>query len=531
MPVSRRELACVAAILALASILRFVNLPGRGGWGSDQGDQMLDVWRVLQTGHLPQVGPLSSIGTFHHGALTYDLWLLPSWLGHGDPTWVVGQTALLGVATVAIVWWVARGIGGSTAGLIAAYVAAISTALIGYSIYVWNPTLLEPGAALALLGTWQAWRTRNPRWWLVAAIGLDVVAQAHIAGPFLAIPFAGVYVLALRRSAGARGQVRRHLLWGLAAVAFVAVTYLPYLIYEVNGNFAETRAVLSYLTSPSDEARLAPPLAILLSYTRFISWPTTGWPLVQLSSGFPVALLVAAGMSAAFAWQFAALRRERRAARAAEPPSAPGLPPLEDRWQGFLLVVGSLLVVVVAGGLGLKDLSHVQRLPTEQYHAWADPLALVAVGLALGALWRLAGPTGAPRLPQALVGAALVLLTLWNAANWPPLDAGDGGYPAARNAVTRLEADLNGSTVSLVSLFPPEDTNAYVYPLTLDGVTPVAPGRAQVLVLYCDAFFTNGCEGAAQSAWLAVNELPPTVTLIDRIPAGPDRTLSVYRLP
>ena len=87
--VSRAELAGLLAILAAAAVLRFVNLAARGGWDSDQGNQMLGVWTALKTWQWPQVGPLSSIGTFHHGALTYDIWLPAVWLGNGDPTYVV----------------------------------------------------------------------------------------------------------------------------------------------------------------------------------------------------------------------------------------------------------------------------------------------------------------------------------------------------------------------------------------------------------------------------------------------------------
>jgi len=79
--IARAELFGLLTILAAAAVLRFANLGARGGWDSDQGNQMLGVWTALKTGHLPQVGPLSSIGTFHHGALTYDLWLPAAWLG------------------------------------------------------------------------------------------------------------------------------------------------------------------------------------------------------------------------------------------------------------------------------------------------------------------------------------------------------------------------------------------------------------------------------------------------------------------
>ena len=75
-----------------AAVLRFVNLPARGGWDSDQGTEMLALRSALAAGRLPTFGPeaISVASSFHHGALYYDLLLPAAWLGNGDPTWVVG---------------------------------------------------------------------------------------------------------------------------------------------------------------------------------------------------------------------------------------------------------------------------------------------------------------------------------------------------------------------------------------------------------------------------------------------------------
>lgn len=521
------------AIVALAAFLRLVNLPARGEWGGDQGTQLLDVWNDLQARALPQVGPLAiSVGTFHHGAAPYDFWLPVLWLGRGDPLFVVGETAALGTLVVPLVWWVARSIAGPAAGLITAYLAAISAALIGYSIFVWNPTLLEPGAALAVLGAWQAWRSRNPRWWLVAAVGFDVVIQSHIAGPLLGLPFAAVYVLSIRRAGSDR---IRHLRWGLVAAGFIAVTYLPFVAYELGSDFADVRGLVAFFTTPSQTQGLAPPLALFVVFVRILAWPLTGWPGERRDEGFSLALLASFGVAASLIWQIRRLSGARRRAPEEAPEAntdtnadADG-DPERDRREGLWFVAGSLAVLMVAGALTLKNMSLVQRLPTEQYHAWADPLALIAAGLALGVLVRVPGPLRAPRLPQAMLIAILAILTAWNGLCWPPLVAEDGGYPKAQAAARAVEKHLDGQPVAIVSLFPPLNPNGYVYPLVLDGVHPVEADQAAILVLYCDSFFTEGCRGQAEQTWLAQN-VTTTPQLVDRIDGGTGRTLSVYRV-
>ena len=514
---SRRESIGLLLVVAAAAALRFVNLPGRGGWGSDQGSMLLDVWNGLRAGRLPEIGPPASVGAFHHGPMAYIFWAPPAWLGHGDPAYIVAETALLGVLVVPLVWWVARSIAGPVAGLVAAYLVAISASQISYSTFVWTPTLLQPGAALAILGTWQAWRSRDPRWWLVAALGIGIVAQTHIAGPLLAIPLVATYIASLRLRPEQR---RRELRWGAAAAAVIALTAVPYLAYQLGHDFADVRGLVDYLGAPSATPPLAPPLAVFVVIVRLISWPLTGWPQIAMDSGFLPAIVVAFGVIGGLAFQLRRARRDRSDDATPDP----------DYRDGLVFVLGSLAILMVAGAIGLKEMSHVQRLPTEQYHAWADPLAIIAAGVVLGALWRLSARQRARTLSRALVVAVLVALTAWNAANWPPLDASDGGYAAARSAATRLESELNGAPVALESLFPPENTNAYVYPLTLDGITPVDRSRANVLVLYCDSFFTDGCQGNAEATWLTEHLPGPPPAPIDRIPAGPGRTLSVYRI-
>jgi 4-amino-4-deoxy-L-arabinose transferase-like glycosyltransferase len=521
-------------ILAAAALLRFANLGARGGWDSDQGNQMLGVWTALKTGHLPQVGPLSSIGTFHHGALTYDLWLPAAWLGNGDPTFVVAETALGGLLVVALVWWTARTIGGRSAGLIAALLTAVSASLIGYSTFVWNPTLIEPGAALAVFATWQAWRKRDPRWWPVAAIGLAIVMQAHIAGPMLAIPIGGAFVASIWRGPG--DTRRRQLAWGLASAVLIAVTYLPFLAYELDHDFVETRAIVAYFGSPDSVARFAPPLRILLATIRILAWPLTDWPLVGLRDSFLMAGTVALSIVLGLVWRVVVIRREVAVQRDRTQPELAAAgggddPPLADRRDGLALVAIGLFVLIVVPGLLLRNVAEVQELPTEQYHAYADPLALIAAGLVLGGLWQTRRAWRGVRLGRLVVTAALAGLVAWNATRLPPLTAPDGGWPAAHAAAQRLEADAQGGAIGFVALPAIKGADAYVYPLTYDGATLTAPADAATVVVLCDSFWVEtGCaDSAAEAGWLVEASAGQGLTLVERFSPAPYRTLSVYR--
>jgi hypothetical protein len=563
--VDRWELGALAGILAVGAVARFANLAARGGWDADQAVEMAALRQALSGGGLPTFGPEAiSVGaSFHHGALYYDLLLPAAWLGNGDPTFVVAEIALLSLVVIPIVWWLGRTMAGPAAGLIAALLAALSASLIGYATFIWNPTLVEPGAAVAFLGAWQAWRTGRPGWWIGAAAGTAVAMQSQVAAAVLVLPMAVVFVATLWR--GPAGARRRIAAWGVAGVALVVVTYLPALASELGHDFADSRGMIAYLTGPDSTPARDPLTRLLFSAVRILAWPLTRWPLVDLKPAFLPAAAVALLLAFGLVWRALATGSRRRASgptpavapQASASASTPDLPasasapnrparelapriafPFER--AGVFFTGGLLLSIVAALGLGLKAVSEVQDLPTEQYHVVADPLVFVAAGLVLAGLWRAgraprrgrgaedpAPRRWAPLLCRATVLVALIALAAWNVWRWPPLTSPDGGWPAARAAAERIERDAAGSSIGLVPLFAPKGVDAYSYPLALAGVALVPPERATTVAVLCDSYWLTGCRGPAEAAWQAGQ--PGTLTLIERFDAAPDRIISVYR--
>ena len=53
------EAVSLAAIVLVATFLRFDNLQARAGWDSDQGAEMLALWNTVHTGTVPLLGPIT----------------------------------------------------------------------------------------------------------------------------------------------------------------------------------------------------------------------------------------------------------------------------------------------------------------------------------------------------------------------------------------------------------------------------------------------------------------------------------------
>jgi len=129
-------------ILVVATVLRFVNLSTRGTFDADQGHDMHVLHDLVASGQIPLLGPPTSIGDFHHGVLYYYLLAPAAWLSGSNPLAVTAAIALAGVLAVAVVWWLARSIGGPVAGAVAGLLMAVSSSAVDESTFIWNPNLI-----------------------------------------------------------------------------------------------------------------------------------------------------------------------------------------------------------------------------------------------------------------------------------------------------------------------------------------------------------------------------------------------------
>jgi hypothetical protein len=136
----------------------------------------------------------------------------------------------------------------------------------------------------------------------------------------------------------------------------------------------------------------------------------------------------------------------------------------------------------------------------------------------------------------------------WNVTHLPPGTARDGGFPASRVAAARIGESIGDRPTALRSIPPFKSTEAYAYPLLLDGRDLVSfpaqgadteTGRADreqaeqgatALVVICDDLFETVteavCGGPAED-----REVLPGGRFgspIDQWEASPGRWITVY---
>ena len=521
MRTSVQDRLALPALLLLAAALRLPDLATRGTWDGDQGHDMLVLRQFVRDGVVPLLGPPTSIGDVHHGAWYYYLLSPAAALTGGDqPVAVVALIAICGILAVGVTWWLARSVAGPVAGLVAGLLLAVSAAAIDESTFLWNPNLIALSSAVALAAAWRAWSGHDARWWVVAAIGTAITMQCHILGvallPIVSVPFV------LDTRGRPMGRVP------LAILAVFVIAYLPLAVNELTNGFSETRAAVDYLQSGGGAGDVALPVRLPIVALRVISWPLTG----LIVDAFAAAAVATTVVIAIVAWRWLAPHDAER---------------LATRWLGLGLAWSILFLTLAAPSLA----SVVRGLPNDHYHAFADPMVAVIVGIGVAASVR------ELRAPIGVFAATLVLLAAigWNALHLPPGVNADGGFPAADAAALKIDADLTsagvdpGTVIRLRSLPQFKSTEAMAYPLVRIGRavladTPQGPAPGSVggsssesppptpaaQILLCDQLFREAigaeCGGPAEDAFMHDQ---PASSLLDRIQVAPGRWVSVYR--
>jgi 4-amino-4-deoxy-L-arabinose transferase-like glycosyltransferase len=508
-PLAALELVGLVALVVVAAALRLPGLAARGTWDGDQAHDMLVLRAFVVDGVVPLLGPPTSIGDFHHGALYYYLLAPAAAVTGGDsPFAVVLLIALAGIAAVAVTWWLARSIAGPVAGLVAGLLMAVSIAAVDESTFIWNPNLIPLSSSVALAGAWAAWSRGRPRWWLVAAAGTAVTMQCHVLAVFFFPVIAALWVADVRRRGdGARGDVLRA---GGIGLLIIAVSYLPLLVNELTTDFSETRAALDYLAGGRESSDVNPVSRLVIVALRVVSWPLVGLIVDAFIPAILVTVLV--GSIAIWGW--------RRAGA--------GQGAVAVRWLGLGLLWSSLALAAFTSSLAVV----VRALPNDHYHAFADPMVFTLVGVGAAAAW--SGRGMGPVLGR--VGAVVLvgLLVGWNLLHQPPSPHPDGGWPAAEVAGGRIGGIVGERATVVASLPDIKSPEAYVYPLVRDGRAVVTePAEATALVIVCDTLWEeiigDRCGGPAEAA--LAEAWRPGGELVDRWEAAPGRVLSVYVAP
>jgi glycosyltransferase involved in cell wall biosynthesis len=224
-------------VLALASFLRLYKIEPYLNFLGDEGRDAL-VWHHMLQGDFTLLGPTASVGGFYLGPIYYYL-ALPFYFLFRSPVGPAIFIALLGVATVYLVYWLVKHITSSKySAYLSALIYAASPLVVRYSRFSWNPNPIPFFILLMIIALYQSKKHRL--WWLIAGACLGVLWQLHYLtlGLALIIPLYAI-------TQGFSRRLFKNLL--LAFLGWL-ITFSPFLLFELRHGFPNFQTIFEFIT-------------------------------------------------------------------------------------------------------------------------------------------------------------------------------------------------------------------------------------------------------------------------------------------
>ncbi|QQS38654.1 hypothetical protein IPM62_04705 [Candidatus Woesebacteria bacterium] len=242
----KTTLFLLSTIFIFAYVLRVWYLPQKSlTFGYDQARDALQAQNII-TGDFKIQGPPASTPGMHHGVFWFYYLVPPNLISGGNPVASAYWNAIFNSAVVFIVYIFAANITkNEKAGILAAFLYAISFEATQYSSWLSNPTIGIWTAPLCYLGLW-LWITHNIKnkyylaYPVMTAIGLGLSIQANIFLLYHIVPLF-IWLNFARKKISVKSMVY--------FLIPLTLTLSSFIVSEAKFGFKSFSGVLSILTS------------------------------------------------------------------------------------------------------------------------------------------------------------------------------------------------------------------------------------------------------------------------------------------
>lgn len=228
------ELTVVLFILSVAFILRVYRVGDILNFHYDQGRDALVIWDLIREPHkFFLIGPTTGLPGIFRGPFYYYLITPFYWLGSGNPVFPAIFLALISVASLYLMYVLAKEIGGVRAGLVSLVLGTFSFEVIYASRWLSNPTPMLLLSMLLVLSMFRIHSGNKNYWILLSAIlGLSFFNFGS-SGELFYFPVVGLFILWSLFRQGF-GKTKSTLNWKIILVSFgvFLFTVLPLLIFN-----------------------------------------------------------------------------------------------------------------------------------------------------------------------------------------------------------------------------------------------------------------------------------------------------------
>lgn len=241
------QVLTILAIVILAAFLRLYRISDYMTFLGDEGRDVLIAKGILE-GHFTLLGPRASAGDFFTGPLYYYLMAPFLWLFHLDPVGPAVMIALIGIATVFLIYKVSKEFFGFKAAIVASALYAVSPLVIAYSRSSWNPNPMPFISLLTLYLSFKAIKTPTFKKFLGIGFLLGIALELHYIAVFLII-IVGTFLLSGYYIKNKAIEIPKILKQYFIVLLGFLIGMSPFLGFELRHGFPNTKTIFSFIFS------------------------------------------------------------------------------------------------------------------------------------------------------------------------------------------------------------------------------------------------------------------------------------------
>lgn len=424
----------------------------------DEGRDALVVKRMIYqiqyqlTGFAPGdhkwtlLGPTTSVGNMYLGPLYYYMMIIPLWLANFSPVGPAVAVALLGTATVFLIWLFGREMFSPVAGIIAALLYAFSPVTIYYAKSSWNPNPMPFFALVAVFAMYRVLANRQFGWLIVAGISVAFALQMHYLGTILVAILGFFWIIScyqtMRHAPLAR---RRFLTFSLIALLLFAFLMSPLVWFDLRHGGINYQSFVAFFSqrettvniNPVNALGRIPDLYSRLFVTRYLTGfdQLAGNVLAMLLFGFVI-----------YKTAKSYIKRKIN--------------------FGFL-VIGSWLLFAILG------MSLYKMGVFDHYFGFASPALFLLTGAAFAHLFKKSVASQGQAL-RVLAMAMVIYLLFLSAVKNPNLNPPNRQLARTEQVVKSIIEEVQDSRFNFALISRNNYDAAYQYYLELGGHQPIA---------------------------------------------------------
>jgi 4-amino-4-deoxy-L-arabinose transferase-like glycosyltransferase len=249
----------IVLVLILALFFRLYNLPATVTFLEDEGRDLLIMHRMIDQGRPVLLGPQTSTGNMYLGPLYYYLVTPALFLAQMNPLGPVVFIALTGVLTVWLLYIFGSKWFGTFVGTSSALMYAILPLPVSFTRNSWNPNLAP---LFALLIIWCLIniiekKSHAMKQFLLLGLFAGALIQMHYMALLFLVGVGAAIALYLRKAIPT-------LLKGTVTIVLgVALSLLPFIVFEIRNDFVNTRAITRFVEAKEEHnIRYSLPLSL-----------------------------------------------------------------------------------------------------------------------------------------------------------------------------------------------------------------------------------------------------------------------------